>query len=75
MITSKSSYKETYNRIKNTPYSNMLYSHFVGKAEFVNITTALLTQRPAICFLQPIIFSTARTCSPTKSKPASPGPH
>lgn len=56
-------------------YSNMLHSHFVSKAEFVNITTALLTQRCAICFLQPIIFSTARTSSPPKAKSAVPGSH
>lgn len=64
-----------YNRIKNTVYSNMLHSHFVSKAEFVNITTALLTQRCAICFLQPIIFSTSRTSSPPKAKSAVPGSH
>lgn len=75
MITSNGSYREMYNRIKNSLYSKMLHSPSVSKAEFVNITTALLTQRWAICFLQPIIFSTVRTCSPTKPNPATSGPY
>lgn len=36
---------------------------------------AFLTQRHTICFLQPIIFSTARTHSPAKIKPATSAPH
>lgn len=75
MITSNSSYRETYNRINNSLYSKMLHSHSVSKAEFVYITAALLTQRCAICFLQPIIFSTARTLSPTKPNAATSGPN
>lgn len=75
MITSNSSYRETYNRLKNSLYSKMFHNHSVSKAEFVNITTALLTQRCAICFLEPIIFSTARTLSPTKPNPATSGPY
>lgn len=75
IISSNSSYRETYNRIKNSLYSKILHSHSVSKADFVNITTALLTQRCAICFLQPIIFSTARTRSPTKPNPATSAPY
>lgn len=47
----------------------MLHRHFVDKAEFINVTTALLTQRCTLCLLQleHVPMQTCNSCSPSKS--------
>lgn len=69
IANSNSRYRERYNRIKNTAYSNMLHRCFVDKAEFINVTTALLTQRCTLCLLQleHVPMQTCNSCSPSKS--------
>lgn len=47
----------------------MLHRCFVDKAEFINVTTALLTQRCTLCLLQleHVPMQTCNSCSPSKS--------